>query len=34
MDVGRMKSLGWRPQVDLRDGLALAYADFLASMRR
>lgn len=34
MDVGRMKSLGWRPQVRLRDGLALAYADFLASMRR
>jgi GDP-L-fucose synthase len=34
MDVGRMKSLGWRPQVRLRDGLTLAYADFLASMRR
>jgi GDP-L-fucose synthase len=34
MDVGRMKSLGWRPKVGLRDGLALAYADFLASMRR
>jgi GDP-L-fucose synthase len=34
MNVGRMKSLGWQPQVGLRDGLALAYADFLASMRR
>jgi GDP-L-fucose synthase len=34
MDVGRMKSLGWRPRVALREGLALAYADFLASMRR
>jgi GDP-L-fucose synthase len=34
MDVGRMKSLGWRPQVGLREGLALAYADFLASIRR
>ena len=34
MDVGRMKSLGWRPQVGLSDGLQLAYADFLASMRR
>ncbi len=34
MDVRRMKSLGWRPQVRLRDGLALAYADFLASKRR
>jgi GDP-L-fucose synthase len=34
MDVGRMKSLGWRPQVALHEGLALAYNDFLASMRR
>jgi len=34
MDVGRLHSLGWRAQVALRDGLALAYADFLASMRR
>jgi GDP-L-fucose synthase len=34
MDVGRMKSLGWRPKIQLRDGLSLAYADFLASMRR
>ena len=34
MDVGRMKSLGWRPQVKLRDGLSLAYADFQATMRR
>jgi GDP-L-fucose synthase len=33
MDVRRMKSLGWRPKVGLRDGLALAYADFLAGMR-
>jgi GDP-L-fucose synthase len=33
MDVSRMKSLGWRPKVGLRDGLALAYADFLAGVR-
>jgi GDP-L-fucose synthase len=33
MDVSRMKKLGWRPQVGLREGLALAYADFLASLR-
>jgi GDP-L-fucose synthase len=33
MNVGRMKSLGWRPRIELRDGLALAYADFLAGMR-
>ncbi|MEH2470440.1 GDP-L-fucose synthase [Nitrobacteraceae bacterium AZCC 2161] len=34
MDVRRMQSLGWRPQVALRDGLALAYEDFKASIRR
>jgi GDP-L-fucose synthase len=34
MDVGRLRSLGWRAKISLRDGLALAYADFLASMRR
>jgi GDP-L-fucose synthase len=34
MDVRRMQSLGWRPQVGLRDGLTLAYSDFLASLGR
>jgi GDP-L-fucose synthase len=34
MDVRRMQCLGWRPQVGLRDGLTLAYRDFLASLRR
>jgi GDP-L-fucose synthase len=34
MDVGRLRSLGWQPQIGLRDGLSLAYADFQASMRR
>jgi GDP-L-fucose synthase len=34
MDVGRLKSLGWQPQIGLRDGLSLAYADFQASMGR
>jgi GDP-L-fucose synthase len=33
MDVGRMKSLGWRPKVGLREGLSLAYADFLENIR-
>ena len=33
MDVRRIKSLGWRPQVEARDGLGLAYT-LLASMRR
>ncbi len=30
MDVGRLRSLGWKPRVDLREGLAIAYRDFLA----
>jgi GDP-L-fucose synthase len=34
MDVRRLQSLGWRPRIPLREGLALAYADFLTSMRR
>jgi GDP-L-fucose synthase len=34
MDVGRLHSLGWRAKIGLREGLALAYADFLAGMRR
>jgi GDP-L-fucose synthase len=34
MDVGRLHSLGWRAKIGLRDGLALAYADFLAGTRR
>jgi GDP-L-fucose synthase len=34
MDVRRMQSLGWRPRVGLRDGLTLAYSDFLASLGR
>jgi GDP-L-fucose synthase len=33
MDVSRMKSLGWRPRIELRQGLSIAYADFLASTR-
>jgi GDP-L-fucose synthase len=26
----KLKSLGWKPQVDLKNGLKKAYADFLA----
>lgn len=29
MDSTRLSSLGWQPQVDLHDGLILAYKDFL-----
>jgi GDP-L-fucose synthase len=29
MDVSRLKSMGWAPQVDLKTGIGLAYADFL-----
>jgi GDP-L-fucose synthase len=30
LDVGRLSALGWRATTKLRDGLARAYADFLA----
>ncbi len=33
MDVGRLIALGWAPRVGLREGLALAYRDFLAGHR-
>jgi GDP-L-fucose synthase len=30
MDSSRINALGWEPQVSLKDGIARAYADFLA----
>lgn len=30
LDVSRLRAMGWRPKTTLREGLALAYADFLA----
>ena len=30
LDVGRLHALGWKHRVDLRQGIALAYQDFLA----
>lgn len=32
LDVSRIKALGWNPRTGLREGLASAYADFLAGM--
>ena len=34
LDVSRIKKLGWSPKIRLRDGLAIAYADFLKGNRR
>jgi len=31
MDVSRIRTLGWAPKTELREGLALAYQDFLRS---
>lgn len=31
MDSGRLRAMGWRPRIGLEDGIARAYADFLAS---
>jgi GDP-L-fucose synthase len=33
MDSSRINALGWKPQVTLKDGIARAYADFLARMK-
>lgn len=30
MDIGRLKAQGWRPKISLREGLKLAYADFVS----
>jgi GDP-L-fucose synthase len=30
LDVARLAGLGWKPRVGLREGIALAYRDFLA----
>jgi GDP-L-fucose synthase len=30
LDSSRLRALGWRPKIGLRDGLLLAYSDFLA----
>jgi nucleoside-diphosphate-sugar epimerase len=29
MDASIMRSLGWKPSIGLKEGVALAYADFL-----
>jgi GDP-L-fucose synthase len=29
LDVSKLSKLGWAPKISLRDGLAVAYADFL-----
>ena len=34
MDSGRLKAIGWNPKVSLRDGIAKAYAAFLAGEGR
>jgi len=33
LDVSRMLGLGWRPRIELRDGIALTYADFLRELQ-
>lgn len=34
MDVSRLRALGWKPRIGLKDGLSRAYQDFLSSSRR
>lgn len=30
LDISRIRALGWAPEISLRDGIALAYGDFLS----
>jgi GDP-L-fucose synthase len=32
LDISRLRALGWRPRTALRDGIAMAYRDFLAQL--
>jgi GDP-L-fucose synthase len=32
LDASRLSAMGWKPRVSLRDGLGMAYADFLSSV--
>jgi GDP-L-fucose synthase len=32
LDISKIRATGWEPRVDLRDGLAAAYQDFLATL--
>jgi GDP-L-fucose synthase len=34
MDVSRIKELGWTPKIDLNEGVALAYRNFLESQKQ
>ena len=34
LDIGRMRLLGWSPRIPLREGIALAYRDFLSQGAR
>ena len=33
LDVSRMRALGWKPKTDFREGIRLAYEDFLHNTR-
>ena len=34
LDSSRMRALGWRPRISLKDGIAAAYKDFLDGSER
>ncbi len=34
LDVSRMQSYGWQPRIDLKNGIKLAYQDYLATVAR
>lgn len=34
MDVSKIRNLGWKPEIDLRAGIALAYQHYLEGLIR
>ena len=30
LDISRLTTLGWRPKTDLKEGIAMAYQDYLS----
>lgn len=34
MEVSKIKALGWKPKISLREGIAIAYSDFLEKTRQ
>lgn len=34
MDVSKIRNLGWAPEIDLKEGISLAYSSYLEGLKR